>query len=144
MQNVETLAHLALIARYGPRWFRAIGTSDEPGSMLTTVYRPDARAHIREAAIGTPLSALLGTGEGASDGDHAGIQAWLVGGYHGTWLPMPGAAGITLDNASLGRFGAAAGAGVPLDFRPEHGQRAADVADRAVRVVAGTAAFDQA
>ena len=55
VQNVETLAHLALIARYGPRWFRAVGTSDEPGSMLTTVYRPDARAHVREAAIGTPL-----------------------------------------------------------------------------------------
>src|SRR6516162_454849 len=112
VQNVETLAHLALIARYGPRWFRAVGTSDEPGSMLTTIYRPDTRAHIREAAIGTPLSALLATGEGASDGDHAGIQAWLVGGYHGTWLPMPDAAGITLDNASLRRFGAAAGAGV--------------------------------
>jgi NADH:ubiquinone oxidoreductase subunit F (NADH-binding) len=115
VQNVETLAHLALIARYGPRWFRAVGTVDEPGSMLTTIYRPDARAHIREAAIGTPLSALLGTGEGASDGNNAetrGVQAWLVGGYHGTWLPVPDAAGVTLDNASLGRFGAAAGAGV--------------------------------
>jgi NADH:ubiquinone oxidoreductase subunit F (NADH-binding) len=104
VQNVETLAHLALIARYGPRWFRAVGTSAEPGSMLTTIYRPDVRTHIHEAAIGTPLPALLGDG--------AGVQAWLVGGYHGTWLPMPDAAGITLDNASLRRFGAAAGAGV--------------------------------
>ena len=104
VQNVETLAHLALIARYGPRWFRAVGTAAEPGSMLTTIYRPDAKAHVREAAIGTPLRALLGDG--------AGVQAWLVGGYHGTWLPMPDAAGITLDNASLRRFGAAAGAGV--------------------------------
>jgi NADH:ubiquinone oxidoreductase subunit F (NADH-binding) len=111
VQNVETLAHLALIARYGPRWFRAVGTSDEPGSMLTTIYRPDARAHIREAAIGTPLSALLGAGDGGDAGGPA-VQAWLVGGYHGTWLPMPAAAGITLDNASLRRFGAAAGAGV--------------------------------
>ena len=119
VQNVETLAHLALIARYGPRWFRAVGTSDEPGSMLITVYRPDARPYIREAAIGTPLRTLLGAGDGhgdgAGDGDGAevlGVQAWLVGGYHGTWLPLPDAAGITLDNASLRRFGAAAGAGV--------------------------------
>jgi NADH:ubiquinone oxidoreductase subunit F (NADH-binding) len=104
VQNVETLAHLALIARYGPRWFRAVGTAAEPGSMLTTIYRTDAEAHVREAAIGTPLRTLLGDG--------AGVQAWLVGGYHGTWLPMPDAAGITLDNASLRRFGAAAGAGV--------------------------------
>jgi NADH:ubiquinone oxidoreductase subunit F (NADH-binding) len=111
VQNVETLAHLALIARYGPRWFRAVGTGDEPGSMLTTIYRPDARAHIREAAIGTPLRTLLGDGDG-DDAGGPGVQAWLVGGYHGTWLPMPDAAEVTLDNASLRRFGAAAGAGV--------------------------------
>jgi NADH:ubiquinone oxidoreductase subunit F (NADH-binding) len=104
VQNVETLAHLALIARYGPPWFRAVGTATEPGSMLTTIYRPDGKAYVREAAIGTPLRTLLGDG--------AEVQAWLVGGYHGTWLPMPDAAGITLDNASLGQFGAAAGAGV--------------------------------
>jgi NADH:ubiquinone oxidoreductase subunit F (NADH-binding) len=104
VQNAETLAHLALIARYGPRWFRAVGTVAEPGSMLTTIYRPDAKAHVREAAIGAQLRTLLGA--------EANVQAWLVGGYHGTWLPMPDAAGITLDNASLHRFGAAAGAGV--------------------------------
>jgi NADH:ubiquinone oxidoreductase subunit F (NADH-binding) len=107
VQNVETLAHLALIARYGPRWFRAVGTATEPGSMLTTIYRPDGKAYVREAAIGTPLRTLLGDGAEVS-----GLQAWLVGGYHGTWLPVPDAAGITLENASLRRFGAAAGAGV--------------------------------
>jgi NADH:ubiquinone oxidoreductase subunit F (NADH-binding) len=109
VQNVETLAHLALIARYGPRWFRAVGTAAEPGSMLTTIYHPDGTPRVHEAAIGTPLRTLLA--DGADDADD-GVQAWLVGGYHGTWLPMPDAAGITLDNASLRRFGAAAGAGV--------------------------------
>ena len=55
-------------------------------------------------APGTPLRALLGDGPET--------QAWLVGGYHGAWLPLPEAAGVTLDRASLRRFGAAPGAGV--------------------------------
>ena len=101
VQNVETLAHLALIARYGPRWFRAVGTSAEPGSMLTTVYAPNGRCQIIEAEIGAPLHTLL-SGE-------ADTQAWLIGGYHGSWLPMPDAVGLTLDNESLRRFGAAVG-----------------------------------
>jgi len=108
VQNVETLAHLALIARYGPRWFRAVGTAAEPGSMLTTVYRQDAKPEIHEVATGTPLRALLA--DGATDDD--GIQAWLVGGYHGTWLPLPQAIELTLDHASLQTFSAAPGAGV--------------------------------
>ena len=104
VQNVETLAHLALIARYGPRWFRAAGTDSEPGSMLTTVYRPDAKTQVFEAEIGTPLRTLLSSG--------AETAAWLVGGYHGTWLPMPQAAGLTLANDTLKRFEASVGAGV--------------------------------
>ena len=104
VQNVETLAHLALIARYGPRWFRAVGTDAEPGSMLTTVYQTDGKSRVVEAEIGAPLRTLLSSG--------AETQAWLVGGYHGTWLPMPQAAGLTLANDTLKRFGASAGAGV--------------------------------
>ncbi len=117
VQNVETLAHLALIARYGPRWFRAVGTDAEPGSMLTTVYQPDGegaggssphgrpgQTRVVETELGAPLQSLLSSG--------AETQAWLVGGYHGTWLPLPQAAGLTLDNATLRKYGAAVGAGV--------------------------------
>ncbi len=103
VQNVETLAHLALIARYGPRWFRALGTPVEPGSMLTTCYFASGGCRVTETAIGTPLATLLGPGEEA--------QAWLVGGYHGSWLPASDA-GLTLDNSSLRTLGAAVGAGV--------------------------------
>jgi NADH:ubiquinone oxidoreductase subunit F (NADH-binding) len=103
VQNVETLAHLALIARFGPRWFRAAGTAAEPGSMLTTVHHPDGHWQVTETEIGTPLRNLLDTHE---------AQALLVGGYHGTWLPMPQATALTLDNASLKPYGAAVGAGV--------------------------------
>jgi len=106
VQNVETLAHLALIARYGPRWFRELGTRDEPGTMLTTVHQPDGKTHVIEAEIGTPLRTLLPVQAEAS------AQAVLVGGFHGTWLPAAAAATLTLDNQALKRHGAALGAGV--------------------------------
>ena len=104
VQNVETLAHLALIARYGPRWFRALGTAQEPGTMLATVYQADGVSQVMEVEIGVPLSTLLASQPAA--------QALLIGGYHGTWLPMAQAASLTLDNATLNQRGAAVGAGV--------------------------------
>ena len=102
VQNVETLAHLALIARYGPRWFRALGTAQEPGTMLTTVHTKD-HAQIIEAEIGAPLRTLIPQDD---------AQAVLLGGYHGAWLPMAQAQTLTLDNAALKAHGAAVGAGV--------------------------------
>jgi NADH:ubiquinone oxidoreductase subunit F (NADH-binding) len=104
VQNVETLAHLALIARYGPRWFRELGTGQEPGSMLTTVHQADGTSQVIEVEIGAPLRTLLASQPEA--------QALLIGGFHGTWLPMAQAASLTLDNATLNKRGAAVGAGV--------------------------------
>jgi len=102
VQNVETLAHLALIARYGPRWFRALGTAREPGSMLATVHTNDI-SQVVEAEIGAPLRTLV---------NPEGAQAVLVGGYHGTWLPAGTVSTLTLGNQALSQHGAAVGAGV--------------------------------
>jgi NADH:ubiquinone oxidoreductase subunit F (NADH-binding) len=104
VQNVETLAHLALIARYGPRWFRALGTDKEPGSMLATVHQADGTSQVIETEIGVPLRSLVTTMPAA--------QAVLIGGFHGSWLPMSQAADLTLDNATLSKRAAAVGAGV--------------------------------
>ncbi len=103
VQNVETLAHLALIARYGPAWFRGAGTPDEPGTMLCTLHHATRQVMVAEAPIGTPLASLL---------DLSQATALLAGGYHGTWIAAPQASGLALSNASLRQAGASAGAGV--------------------------------
>jgi NADH:ubiquinone oxidoreductase subunit F (NADH-binding) len=126
VQNVETLAHLALIARYGAGWFRAAGTAGEPGSMLVTLHLADGQRSVVEVPIGIPLAGLLGFGGqlplppgragGGGDGlvtSTAGpVQAVLVGGYHGAWLPAAQAARLPLANATLRPLGAFIGAGV--------------------------------
>jgi len=116
--NVETLAHLALIARYGAAWFRTAGTAAEPGSMLVTLHLADGRASVAEAPLGASIAGLLGL-EVAAGPAGAGVpsvggavQAVLVGGYHGTWLPAAEAAGLPLANEALRPLGAAVGAGV--------------------------------
>ena len=103
VQNVETLAHLALIARYGAGWFRGLGTPDEPGSMLCTLRQAGGPVTVAEAALGTPLTDLV---------DLSAASAILVGGYHGTWIPVRQASGLTLSNAALRPVGASPGAGV--------------------------------
>jgi len=108
VQNVETLAHLALIARRGPGWFRAVGTRREPGSMLATVRRADGKPRITEIPLGMPLRELLG--------DLAPQSAVLIGGYHGTWLPAAKAATLTMENRSLEPAGARVGAGIVISL----------------------------
>ncbi len=104
VQNVETLAHLALIARYGAAWFSGVGIPGEHGSTLCTVTQADGASRVLEAALGTPLGQLLVLDDG--------VQAVLAGGYHGGWLPAATAGRLRLCNADLWPAGAFVGAGV--------------------------------
>lgn len=110
VQNVETLSHLALIARYGPDWFRTIGTDSEPGSMLFSVSGAVHAPRVIEAAIGVPLSQLWASAGGLSEP----IQAVLLGGYHGSWLTESDAEQVPMCNAAVRPLGSALGAGVVL------------------------------
>ena len=108
VHNVETLAHIALVARHGPGWFRAVGTADDPGTFLSTVSGAVAAPGVHEAAYGVTLGELVAR----SGGGTGPLQAVLVGGYHGAWLPWPDAAGLPMTRAALRPYGAAPGAGV--------------------------------
>jgi NADH:ubiquinone oxidoreductase subunit F (NADH-binding) len=108
VQNVETLAHLALIARYGAAWFRSVGTSAEPGSMLVTVLGAVREPVCAEIAIGTLTGQALDLAGGAS----APLQALLLGGYFGNWVTAAAAMDRPFSSAGLADLGAGPGAGV--------------------------------
>ncbi|BBC32558.1 NADH dehydrogenase [Streptomyces graminofaciens] len=103
VQNVETLAHLALIARYGADWYRSAGTPTDPGSVLCTLHVPGREPRVVEAPYGLPLHRLLPL--------HT-TSAVLTGGYHGTWIPAAQAAQLTL---TAGNLGAGVLAALPAD-----------------------------
>jgi NADH:ubiquinone oxidoreductase subunit F (NADH-binding) len=111
VQNVETLAHLALIARKGPDWFRGVGTEAEPGSMLATIRRADGQPKITEIPLGIPLKHLAG--------EFSPDSAVLIGGYHGTWLTGSQAGALTMDNRSLAQAQARVGAGIIITLPPD-------------------------
>lgn len=108
VQNPETLAHLALIARYGSAWFREVGTEDHPGSTLVTVAGAVARPGVHEIGCGTPLGAVIEEAGGPTD--H--LRAVLVGGYHGTWLPASVIPSVRLEDSALAAYGASLAAGI--------------------------------
>jgi len=107
VQNAESLAHLALIARFGPEWFRRVGTKEEPGTMLVTVSGCVTRAGVYEVPIGVQLRDVLD-----SSGWSGETGVILVGGYFGSWVSRQDATEKDLSRASLATCGAAPGAGV--------------------------------
>jgi NADH:ubiquinone oxidoreductase subunit F (NADH-binding) len=109
VNNVETLAHIALIARFGHRWFRSVGDHADPGTMLVTVSGAVPRRCVVEIPTGTPLLDVLRHGGIASVG---ATSAVLVGGYHGSWIPTAALAGTRLSRRSLAQLGASPGAGI--------------------------------
>ena len=96
--NVETLARLALVAR-----------GDDGAATRTLVTRHQERhsapvVEVLEVPSGARLDRVLVL--------DAGVQAVLVGGYHGTWLPVGICREVRLEPAELAAVGASLGAGV--------------------------------
>ncbi|GLP76724.1 NADH dehydrogenase [Mycobacterium antarcticum] len=106
VNNVETLAHVALIARYGARWFRSVGDPAQPGTMLVTSSGASDRPSVLEVPTGTPLLDVV------AHGDPRRTRAALIGGYHGSWIPSSEFAQATLSRAGLAHLGASPGAGI--------------------------------
>lgn len=134
VQNVETLAHLALIARYGAAWFRELGPPQSAGSALITVSGTVREPSVQEIELGTRIGDLLERAGGPAEPP----QAVLAGGYFGGWLPYPAALNIRMTDADLRAAGAALGPGV-LILLPESACGLAETA-RTIGYLAGQSA----
>ncbi|HWD84666.1 MAG TPA: NADH-ubiquinone oxidoreductase-F iron-sulfur binding region domain-containing protein [Solirubrobacteraceae bacterium] len=108
IQNPETLAQLALVARHGDTWYRELGTSVDPGSVLVTISGAVAHPGVYELAFGTPMLDLLQAAGGGTEP----LQALLVGGYFGTWMPARATPHLHLSREELNSAGCSLGAGV--------------------------------
>jgi NADH:ubiquinone oxidoreductase subunit F (NADH-binding) len=110
VNNAETLAHIALIARHGPEWFRQLGTGNQPGSALVTLSGPVANPGVYEIEHGASLSSLIH----AAGGSNARATGALLGGYAGSWIGAALLGDLVLSDEHLAPHRATLGAGLVL------------------------------
>ena len=134
VQNVETLAHVALIARFGARWFKGMGTAERPGTMLLSVSGRWDRPAVVEAPLGARFADVLDLAP-SDVGRYGGA---LLGGYGGGWVPPETLLDLRVDERQVRQAGASLGAGV-VALLPTTTCPLAEVA-RVVRYMAGQGA----
>ena len=108
VQNVESLAYAALIARFGEHWYRSAGRLMTRGTALVTVSGAVADQGVREIELGTTvgdIAAQAGSVEG-------GTRAVILGGYFGTWAPADEVWGLPLDPVVMTSIGLTFGCGI--------------------------------
>jgi NADH:ubiquinone oxidoreductase subunit F (NADH-binding) len=98
VQNVETLAQVALIAR----------TGSSTGTLLVTVAGGVFRPGVLEIQAQTTVAAAVELAGGLSEPP----DAVLLGGYFGTWIKAANAWGLPLDHDALRARGLSLGCGV--------------------------------
>jgi NADH:ubiquinone oxidoreductase subunit F (NADH-binding)/DMSO/TMAO reductase YedYZ heme-binding membrane subunit len=108
VQNVESLAYAALIARYGPDWYRAAGRAETPGTALVTVSGTTPAQRVIEIEFGTTLGEVLNR-VGALTTAGQGV---MLGDSFGAWADVHDALRLPLDPEVMRRHGVYFGAGV--------------------------------
>jgi len=108
VQNVESLAYAALIARFGDGWYRSVGRSQSRGTALITATGAIRDEGVHEIEIGTTVGEIA-----AASGSTANrVQAVVLGGYFGTWAPVDEVWDLPLDPAEMKRRGLTFGCGI--------------------------------
>ncbi len=107
VHNVETLAHVAMIARFGSEWFQSLGAG-APGTVLLTMSGAVGAPGVIEVPQGATIAEAVDVCGGVT---HPPV-AVLLGGYFGAWIGAASAWGTRLDAAALRAAGSTLGCGV--------------------------------
>ncbi|HYO42116.1 MAG TPA: NADH-ubiquinone oxidoreductase-F iron-sulfur binding region domain-containing protein [Candidatus Limnocylindrales bacterium] len=108
VQNVESLAAVALIARHGDDWYRSAGRLASKGTALVTVTGQLGAQGVREIELGTSLGEVVE----ATGGRREDLSAVVLGGYFGTWTGIDEAWDLPLDPAAMHEAGLTFGCGI--------------------------------
>ena len=98
VQNVETLAQVALLAR----------AKQVTGTLLITVVGGVSRPGVLEVEIGTTVAEAVHMAGGATEPS----RAVLIGGYFGSWVEASDAMALSIDPQALRSRGLSLGCGV--------------------------------
>jgi NADH:ubiquinone oxidoreductase subunit F (NADH-binding) len=108
VQNVESLAYAALIARFGADWYRSAGRAGGSGTALVTITGACEAEGVREIELGT----TVGEAAQAAGASPAHVRAVILGGYFGTWAAVEKAWDLPLDPAIMRSDGLTFGCGM--------------------------------
>jgi NADH:ubiquinone oxidoreductase subunit F (NADH-binding) len=129
VNNTETMANVPGILSNGPDWFRAVGTTESPGTVVCTITGSTMRSGVAEVPMGTPLRTVI-----SEVGGGAALGRRLVAAVSGVANPvLPEAAFDTpLSYEAMAAAGTGLGAAGFIVF---------DDADDLVAVAAGVSRF---
>ena len=107
VQNVESLAQVALAGRFGDEWYRSAGI-DGQGTLLLSLSGAVAAPGVMEVETGTTVGEAVAEAGGSSEPP----RAVLLGGYFGTWVDASQAWAMPLETSRLKALGLSLGTGV--------------------------------
>ncbi len=117
IQNVETMANVAVLFAHDVQWFKECGTPETPGTKLIGLSGYVRHPGVYEVPFGYPMTNIIhdeDLGGGLSGSER--LRAILLGGAAGTFMAPEEVEASLLDYGSLSRYGASIGSGALMVF----------------------------
>lgn len=117
IQNVETLANVAVLMAHDVAWFREQGTDKTPGTKLVCLSGDVKQPGVYEVPFGVALQDILySPAMGGGMAHDRPLKAILLGGAAGTFVTDQEAREAVYDYAPLRTLGASIGSGAIMVF----------------------------